>query len=636
VERSITQADGRDGGTNLKARDARAAMQPESESESEEAADRPETAMELLGRIARNRTLWGIGLVLLCFAAYYFIQPNRTNIYMHFVLQAQSWLDGNTAIPTPGYQDVMPLGVHLDGSSCVATADDPSCMATGYGIIPFPPLPAWVLLPFVALWRLSTDEHLLAMIFAAIDVGIAYWMLGYLPVRHGVRVLTSLFLGLGTVLWYAAAIGSTWFWAHIVGVGCLLLSVGLALSADPDATEPRPLRGIVTAVRGFRWSGGWTSVAVVVALGAGGELLFRLADVGTSAASLAAVGVALGLVAATLAVVVADRPGVLVPFLIVVAVVGGVPLLLLATVQSPAALQAIDVFLLVLVIGLWWLSARYPKRMESGLALLRGTLSSPESRQVAAGLLFGLAVTARLTILFGFPFLILVGGGGSWLRRAMLAGAGAAVPVVALVVYTYAVTGQLFNPAYQYQYGVELVGYGSILNYNPAWSITDIRYIPQNLGILLLGAPRLLPHFSSVFPGDSGDQLCVNTAVRGLFDRTCPVAIPEATGTSILLTSPAFLLAPLAWGPIRRLRIDRATVGATIAVLGIATVNLMHFSQGWVQFGYRFSNDFVPFALILVALGATRLGRLWPVLLLVGASILINFWGTTWGVILGW
>ena len=33
----------------------------------------------------------------------------------------------------------------------------------------------------------------------------------------------------------------------------------------------------------------------------------------------------------------------------------------------------------------------------------------------------------------------------------------------------------------------------------------------------------------------------------------------------------------------------------------------MHFSQGWVQFGYRFSNDFVPFALLLVALGFERL-----------------------------
>ena len=41
----------------------------------------------------------------------------------------------------------------------------------------------------------------------------------------------------------------------------------------------------------------------------------------------------------------------------------------------------------------------------------------------------------------------------------------------------------------------------------------------------------------------------------------------------------------------------------------IALVNLMHFSQGWVQFGYRFSNDFAPFALVLVALGIAAPGR---------------------------
>ena len=32
----------------------------------------------------------------------------------------------------------------------------------------------------------------------------------------------------------------------------------------------------------------------------------------------------------------------------------------------------------------------------------------------------------------------------------------------------------------------------------------------------------------------------------------------------------------------------------------------MHFSQGWVQFGYRFANDFAPWALLLVALGLER------------------------------
>jgi hypothetical protein len=127
----------------------------------------------------------------------------------------------------------------------------------------------------------------------------------------------------------------------------------------------------------------------------------------------------------------------------------------------------------------------------------------------------------------------------------------------------------------------------------------------------------------------------VNTA-RGLFDAGCPLAMPNAIGMSILLTSPAYLVAPFAWLPARLRRLDRATVGATIAVLGIAVVNLMHFSQGWVQFGYRFSNDFAPFALILVALGANRIRRFRLFLVLVAASVAINFWGVMWGTTLGW
>jgi hypothetical protein len=70
----------------------------------------------------------------------------------------------------------------------------------------------------------------------------------------------------------------------------------------------------------------------------------------------------------------------------------------------------------------------------------------------------------------------------------------------------------------------------------------------------------------------------------------------------------------------------------------------MHFSQGWVQFGYRFSNDAVPFALPLVALGfaglVDRPGRArWAMPLAIGlivASIAVNAWGVAWGVILGW
>jgi hypothetical protein len=617
VERSITQGETAEAGSDLKERAAgEPAVGPTEAGDGVESEDAgPRDA-------SRGRLLWGIGLVLLVLAVYYFSQPNRTNLYLHFVLQAQSWMEGQTSIPTPGYQDVMPI---LDSNG----------NPTQRGIIPFPPLPAAVLLPFVAIWHLATNEQLLATIFGAVDVGIAYWMLGFLPVRQQIRRLTALFFGLGTVFWYTSVIGSTWFWAHVVAVGCLLMSVGLALSVDRKAAEPQPLREVVGAVRRFNWPGGWSSVAVLFALGSIGELLFVLAGAGTSAAALAGVGVLLSVLAALLAVAVAGRPGVLAPFAVAVAIVGGLPAVILAGAQSQTLIAFLDAGLVLLIAALWWFSRRRDGRLDRAVESLWLALSTPESIQVAAGILFGLAVTARLTILLGFPFLILVGGGGTWLRRAMLAGAGAAVPLFTLLVITYATSGHLFNPAYDYLYHVEL-GY-TYFNYNPEWSITDIRYIPQNIGVMLFGMPRILPQFSSVFPGNSGDALCLATSARGLFDKSCPLAIPEATGTSIILSSPAYLVGLLAFRPLRNLQIDRATAGATIAVLAIATINLMHFSQGWVQFGYRFSNDFAPFALILVALGASRLGRWWPLLaVLVGLSLVVNFWGVMWGVILGW
>ena len=68
----------------------------------------------------------------------------------------------------------------------------------------------------------------------------------------------------------------------------------------------------------------------------------------------------------------------------------------------------------------------------------------------------------------------------------------------------------------------------------------------------------------------------------------------------------------------------------------------MHFSQGWVQFGYRFSNDFAPFALHPRGAGLRTPGRgghRWGMPLgmgLVVLSIAINAWGVAWGTLLGW
>jgi hypothetical protein len=412
--------------------------------------------------------------------------PERDDIYDHFVWQADAFLHGRAEIEYPvtngphrngHFQDVLPLP------------------GTGLAQIPFPPLPAVVLLPFVAVWGLATNGAAVAAVLGAVNVVLCWVMLLGVTPRRLVALLGTLFYGFGTVAWYAAMLGTTWFLAHVVASTFLLLAIGAAVRADPAA------------------------------LGVG-----------------------------------ADR----------------------------------------------------------GRATGR-----PLKRQLGAGLLFGLGALARLTTIFGAPFFAFVGGGGGWLRRSAGAALGAAIPVALLALYNVATTGSLLHPAYDYLYRVEYRPRPELVH--PEWGIEDPRYIPQNAAIMLAWPPER-PSLDEVACGAGA------TGLGLLLDRDCPLVRPDPVGMSLLLTSPAYLLALPALLSWRR----RIVVGSALAVLAIALVDLMHFSQGWVQFGYRFSNDFAPFAVVLVALGMARIGVGAISLGLVGLSVAVNAWGVYWGVTLGW
>ena len=487
--------------------------------------------------LARSDTTWldflpsaliGAALVAIALAAYWL--PGSVRYYNHFVWQALAFLHGRAEItwPVPGndyFQDVFPLR-------------DANGALTGYGLLPFPPLPAIVLMPVVAIWGLATDERVVSVVIGAVDVGLCWWLLGGLTIGRPVRLAVTIFFGFGTVFWYAAGLGTTWFFAHVVALTPAILAVGIALRGDRSFT--------------------------------------RDADPAEAPADPDAIG------------------------------------------SAPEA-DGLDL------------------NLGHEAAMLVSGLSRPwaliDRRQFAAGFLFGVACTARLTIVFGAPFFVFVGSGGTYGRRALSAGIGAAIPIVALLAYNVVSTGHLFTPVYDYLYQLEANGYPA-LGYNPAWNIEDIRYVPQNLGIMLFSTPAIFPDRVPNGLGN-GTLLCTSaSAVRGLFDATCPIALPRATGMSILLTSPAYLYALPA---LRRFTRSRLVTGAALGVVAIAFVNLMHFSQGWVQFGYRFSSDYVVFALPLVAIGMSRRGGVgllaaW----LVGLSVAINFWGMTWGNLLGW
>ncbi len=435
----------------------------------------------LEARLQRIDPIWvSVGLFILALVVYVGSNPVRSDFYDHFVWQADAFLHGRADIEYPviegsyqnGYfQDVLPTG-------------------PGRAQIPFPPLPAIILLPFVAVFGLATNGAVIAAVLGALNAVLCWVMLLGVTPRRSAALLGTLFYGFGTVAWYAAMLGTTWFLAHVVASTFLFLGIAIAVRADSRAR-----------------------------------------------------------------------------------VAGG----------------------------------------HGGLG-----------RQFAAGLAFGTAALARLTTILGAPFFVFVGGGGGYLRRAFTAGLGALIPVLLLLSYNFVTTGSLFHPAYEHLYQVEYRPRPELVN--PDWGIEDIRYIPQNAGIML-GAPPARPLLD--------DPACALAPIGlgAVLDRECPLLRPDPLGMSLLLTSPAYvLMIPVLLRSWRR----RIVAGAALAVLSIALVDLMHFSQGWVQFGYRFSNDFAPFATILVALGVARLGVGVISLGLVAASVVVNAWGVYWGVSLGW
>ncbi|MGI8929451.1 MAG: hypothetical protein ACR2H0_08330 [Candidatus Limnocylindrales bacterium] len=495
-------------------------------------ADRGDTGVLSRIRLALERAdpaYVGLFFVTLGLGIYAFSNPSRSGFYNHFVWQADAFLHGRFVIAYPvtdgpftnGYfQDVMPL---------------PSVPgARSYGLLPFPPLPAVLLMPFVAIFGLATNSQLVGVVIGAINVGLAWRMTSRVTENRAAAFLATLFFAFGTVHWYAAMLSTTWFLAHVVALTFVLLGVTLAL----DAERQERIRARLNQVR------------------------------------------------------------------------------------EAAAAQRGE------------LAATFEQR-SMFLAWYRRLRGQVDPLQFLAGFVFGVGALARLPVIFGAPFFLFVGGGGSFWKRGLSASLGAAVPLALLLTYNVAATGHVFNPAYDHLYRTEYLGYlppdhclygadfCAGLRIDRSLGIEDIGHIPLNALIMLGWLPILQP----------------GCDVALVLNPDCAPIKPDAIGMSVLLTSPAYLLAiptlVFAW---RR----RLVAGAALAVVAIALVNLMHFSQGWVQFGYRFSSDFAPFALILVTLGLARLGAgnrlVMPLLVIpiVAASIIINAWGVYWGVVQGW
>jgi hypothetical protein len=148
---------------------------------------------------------------------------------------------GRTHSPNEAYFDRLAeafLGGHLYLTAPPSTAD--LTMYQGRWYVPFPPLPALLLMPGVALLGVArVNTVLYAALLGATNVALAFVLLRLLAARGWVRLrladllwLGALF-GVGTVHWYMATLGSVWFLAQVCSLAFVLAAACAAVAGRP-------------------------------------------------------------------------------------------------------------------------------------------------------------------------------------------------------------------------------------------------------------------------------------------------------------------------------------------------------------------------------------------------------------------
>jgi hypothetical protein len=261
------------------------------------------------------------------------------------------------------------------------------------------------------------------------------------------------------------------------------------------------------------------------------------------------------------------------------------------------------VFWFTAVQGTVWFAAHVV-----GFALTAGfVVASIDARSpLWAGIALGLAFATRAPLLFLAPFFLLElhertkrelaaapGTRAPWYAAGRhLARFAAPVLVVCALLAWH--NHARFGDAFEFGHRHLAIAWRPRIE---RWGLFSLHYFGRNLGVMLASTP---------FAGSSGVPFRIS-----------------GHGLALWVTSP-FLLVAL-WP--RRLWGARRTsyVALACASVAVALPALLYQNTGWLQFGYRFSNDFAPLVVAMIALGRRRLGTtFWA---LVGLSVLVNAFG---------
>ncbi len=132
-----------------------------------------------------------------------------------------------------------------------------------------------------------------------------------------------------------------------------------------------------------------------------------------------------------------------------------------------------------------------------------------------------------------------------------------------------------------------------------AQGLFSLSHVAMNIDYLFQKVPALIPDF--------------------------PYFRPDGLGMSVFITSPALLLA------VRSPWRERRSWWLLLAAVLVLIPTLLYYGGGWLQYGYRYFLDSIPFVWALVAMGVVHRGSIrWWGWLLIGWGVLVGLGGVYW------
>jgi len=196
-----------------------------------------------------------------------------------------------------------------------------------------------------------------------------------------------------------------------------------------------------------------------------------------------------------------------------------------------------------------------------------------KKRSILIGILLGIATMSRFTLMFAFAFFVV-----EYLKKRLTTRQIIliAMPLIFSIYLLGLYNNRRFHSFFEtgYNYNISLKAFP--LSENLKYGAISIFHVPANLYSFLIMPPEPL-----------------KTDKDGFFLKF-PYLTANPWGMAIWYTSPLFLFL------LFKFRKSKYTLSAFLTIILISIPLFTYYSVGFVQFGYRYALDFLPFLFLLL------------------------------------